>query len=42
MLLALMLIFVFIVGAAVGSFLNVSIARLPLEKSLLWPSSRCG
>src|ERR1700680_4715959 len=25
-----------------GSFLNVSIARLPLEKSLLWPNSRCG
>lgn len=42
MALAFFLIFVFIVGAAVGSFLNVSIARLPLEKSLLWPNSRCG
>jgi leader peptidase (prepilin peptidase)/N-methyltransferase len=42
MLLALSLIFVFIVGAAVGSFLNVAIARLPLEKSLIWPNSRCG
>jgi leader peptidase (prepilin peptidase)/N-methyltransferase len=42
MLVWLMLIFVFVVGAAVGSFLNVAIARLPLEKSLLWPSSRCG
>src|SRR5947209_3966899 len=37
-----LLLFVFIVGACVGSFLNVAIARLPLEKSLLWPSSRCG
>lgn len=33
---------VFVVGAAVGSFLNVVIARLPLEKSLIWPGSRCG
>src|SRR5262245_39103550 len=32
----------FILGAAVGSFLNVCIARLPLEKSVIWPSSRCG
>jgi leader peptidase (prepilin peptidase) / N-methyltransferase len=35
-------IFVFIVGVMVGSFLNVCIVRLPLEKSLLWPGSRCG
>ena len=42
MVLAFLLIFVFIVGASVGSFLNVCIARLPLEKSLLWPNSRCG
>jgi leader peptidase (prepilin peptidase)/N-methyltransferase len=42
MVLPFLLIFVFVVGAAVGSFLNVAIARLPLEKSLLWPSSRCG
>lgn len=33
---------VFVLGAIVGSFLNVAIARLPLEKSVLWPSSRCG
>lgn len=32
---------VFVLGAIVGSFLNVAIARLPLEKSLLWPGSRC-
>lgn len=41
MLLAFSLIFVFIVGASVGSFLNVAVARMPLEKSLLWPNSRC-
>ncbi len=32
----------FVLGAAVGSFLNVCIARMPLEKSILWPGSRCG
>jgi leader peptidase (prepilin peptidase)/N-methyltransferase len=42
MVLAFSLIFVFFVGVSVGSFLNVSIARLPLEKSILWPNSRCG
>lgn len=25
----------------VGSFLNVLVARLPYEKSILWPGSRC-
>jgi leader peptidase (prepilin peptidase)/N-methyltransferase len=33
---------VFVIGTVVGSFLNVCIARLPLEKSILWPGSRCG
>ncbi|MCI0458779.1 MAG: prepilin peptidase [Gemmataceae bacterium] len=33
---------VFVIGLMVGSFLNVVVARLPLEKSLLWPGSRCG
>ncbi|MBX7103426.1 MAG: prepilin peptidase [Gemmataceae bacterium] len=33
----------FVVGACVGSLLNVCVARIPLEKSLLWPlGSRCG
>jgi leader peptidase (prepilin peptidase)/N-methyltransferase len=31
----------FIVGTVVGSFLNVCIYRLPLQKSLIWPDSRC-
>ena len=33
--------FVFVLGAAVGSGLNVCIVRLPYEKSILWPGSRC-
>jgi leader peptidase (prepilin peptidase)/N-methyltransferase len=33
---------VFCLGAAVGSFLNVCIYRIPLEKSIMWPGSRCG
>lgn len=31
----------FAVGSVIGSLLNVCIYRLPLEKSILWPSSRC-
>jgi leader peptidase (prepilin peptidase)/N-methyltransferase len=42
MVIAYWFVLVFVVGAIVGSFLNVAIARLPLEKSLLWPDSRCG
>jgi leader peptidase (prepilin peptidase)/N-methyltransferase len=34
------LLFVFLIGTAVGSFLNVLIARLPFEKSPVWPGSR--
>jgi len=30
-----------VVGANIGSFLNVCIYRLPLKKSIVWPSSRC-
>jgi leader peptidase (prepilin peptidase)/N-methyltransferase len=33
--------FCFIVGTVVGSFLNVCIYRIPLEKSVIWPDSRC-
>lgn len=35
-------VWTFILGTAVGSLLNVCIARLPLDKSILWPMSRCG
>jgi leader peptidase (prepilin peptidase)/N-methyltransferase len=36
------LILVFALGLALGSFLNVCIYRIPLEKSIFWPGSRCG
>ncbi len=42
MLLALWYVFWFLVGIVAGSFLNVCVGRLPLEKSLIWPGSRCG
>src|SRR5437764_7165772 len=32
---------IFLIGTVVGSFLNVCIYRLPWEKSVIWPSSRC-
>jgi leader peptidase (prepilin peptidase)/N-methyltransferase len=35
------LILVFMLGASVGSFINVVVGRLPLEKSVLWPNSHC-
>lgn len=31
----------FLLGLVVGSFLNVVIYRVPLGKSVVWPSSRC-
>ena len=37
----LMLFFAFVVGLAWGSFLNVFIYRIPLEKSLIKPNSQC-
>src|SRR4051812_13157959 len=40
-LLALWYAFVFVVGTLVGSFLDKCVGRLPFEKSLLWPGSRC-
>lgn len=33
---------VFLFGLAAGSFLNVLAFRLPFEKSVIWPGSRCG
>jgi leader peptidase (prepilin peptidase)/N-methyltransferase len=35
------LLFIFVAGTAVGSFLNVCIYRIPHEKSLFWPGSCC-
>ena len=34
-------IFIFLGGAAVGSFLNVVIHRVPLEESIIFPNSAC-
>ena len=33
--------FMFAVGTVIGSFLNVCIYRVPWEKSVIWPGSRC-
>ncbi len=38
---ALIHIFIFAVGASVGSFLNVCIYRIPLGRSVVSPGSRC-
>jgi leader peptidase (prepilin peptidase) / N-methyltransferase len=35
------MIVAFLLGAAIGSFLNVVVYRLPAGLSLLWPPSRC-
>jgi leader peptidase (prepilin peptidase)/N-methyltransferase len=37
-----LLLMMFVLGTIVGSLLNVCIYRIPLEKSILWPGSRCG
>jgi leader peptidase (prepilin peptidase)/N-methyltransferase len=34
-------LWVLLLGLMVGSFLNVLVARLPYEKSVIWPGSRC-
>jgi leader peptidase (prepilin peptidase) / N-methyltransferase len=31
----------FVIGSVVGSFLNVCIYRIPWQKSVIWPGSRC-
>jgi len=38
---ALAITIVAIFGAIVGSFLNVCVYRLPLQKSVVWPASAC-
>ncbi len=38
---ALSVLFVLLLGACVGSFLNVVVWRLPRGESLLWPPSHC-
>lgn len=38
---ALLIPLTFLGGAAVGSFLNVCVYRIPWQKSLLWPRSMC-
>ncbi len=42
MLIYTWLMLIFLLGLTVGSALNVLIYRLPLGKSVIWPSSRCG
>jgi len=37
----MILLFVFLIGAIVGSFLNVCIYRLPRHESILFPASHC-
>jgi leader peptidase (prepilin peptidase)/N-methyltransferase len=35
------IVFLFALGTVVGSFLNVCIYRIPWQKSVIWPGSRC-
>src|SRR6202035_4878692 len=34
-------LWLFAIGTVVGSFLNVCIYRIPWQKSVIWPGSRC-
>jgi len=42
LLLAWMFLLLFLIGACIGSFLNVCIGRLQAGQSLFWPPSHCG
>src|SRR5258708_5332973 len=37
----ILMVFLFALGAVVGSFLNVCIYRIPWQKSVIWPGSHC-
>ena len=37
----LIYLFIFVIGAVIGSFLNVCIHRLPAEQSIVTPASHC-
>ena len=38
---AILVVGLFAIGTVVGSFLNVCVYRLPWQRSVIWPSSRC-
>ncbi len=37
----IMILGLFVIGTVVGSFVNVCIYRIPWQKSVVWPGSRC-
>jgi leader peptidase (prepilin peptidase)/N-methyltransferase len=41
-MLFVLFLLIFLLGSLVGCVLNLCISRLPLEKSVVWPSARCG
>jgi len=41
-IIAAWLVLIFVFGVCVGSLVNVAAVRLPLQKSMIWPGSRCG